>query len=474
MDRRVPLVAMAGLLAGAIAASLFLFGGEPNPVEGEDAGFVVVETDARNEALPPAQSGAPHVVVVLGCTVRRDQVSPYGGHPEATPFLSELAARGTLFEDPIAAAPWTRAASAAILTGHHALELGMVEPGPDRNERRLPGSVETLAERFRAAGYTTVGASTNPNLNAAFGFAQGFDRYVQLRQLWRDNMVKLDGTDILSDLVAQIDTRPDPDRPLYLQVMLVDAHAPFDPPAEDLAPVREDGVPDEVNRYRGELRGLDRSIRALHDALVERGFTDDRTLFVFASDHGEGLLYPPHHGRSHGRYLYNSAVETAWIAAGPGVAVGHRVAGPASQVDIAPTLLGFLGLPGPDGEGLDLSAALRGGAETGRDIAYTDTWFMTADRAGSYDRGLACMRSFSEEAVDDAPTGRFVSGCYDRVGDPHQLAPVEPTPDDRMVGLIRWRSDTSRRAPSGEVVEVGSELDEQLRALGYAQQEGTP
>jgi NHS family xanthosine MFS transporter len=39
----------------------------------------------------------PNVVMVIGCTVRRDQLTPYGGPAHTTPLLASLAAQGTRF-----------------------------------------------------------------------------------------------------------------------------------------------------------------------------------------------------------------------------------------------------------------------------------------------------------------------------------------------------------------------------------------
>ena len=67
---------------------------------------------AQPDATPvPLPSTLPNVVVMLGCTVRKDQMSPYGADSFITPRLDALAKSGTLFDDVIAAAPWTRAAS---------------------------------------------------------------------------------------------------------------------------------------------------------------------------------------------------------------------------------------------------------------------------------------------------------------------------------------------------------------------------
>ena len=138
----------------------------------------------------PVDLATTNVVLIVGCTVRRDQVGVYGGPAGVTPFLDRFATQGTVFEDPIAAAPWTRAAGAAIHTGRHALSVGLVEPGPGLNERRLPADVDTIAERFASAGYHVIGGTSNPNLNQVFGFGQGFSAYVEPAQTWKQDRAK--------------------------------------------------------------------------------------------------------------------------------------------------------------------------------------------------------------------------------------------------------------------------------------------
>ena len=468
------MVAGVGLAGGAV-----WFGDSPAPAvtdgrsgaRAHDERTVVLAGAIPHGVAPP---DSPNVVLVLGCTVRRDQVTPYGGHPAVTPFLAEMATEGAVLADPIAAAPWTRAASAALLTGHHPVGLGLVEPGPDRNDRVLPAGVQTLAERFAAHGYTTVGATGNPNLNAVYGFEQGFDRYLQPRALWRENRAKLSGRALLHDLFEVLDTRPAADRPLYLQVMFVDAHAPWLAEPEEIGRVRDPAVPKALWPYRAGLRRLDDSVRALWAGLNERGFTADNTVLMFASDHGEGLSTPSHHGRSHGRYLYPSAVHAAVLAMGEGIPAGHRVHGPASGVDLAPTLLGLAGLSAsfetPDPP-VDLSPALRGERDTtGRDRAFSDTWFMTADRTAFYETGRACMTSFASQPTP-GPTGVFTPGCYDRGADPEfRRAESNASADSE---LASWRTEQLDAAArwGTSTATPDADLDRQLEALGYVQRE---
>ena len=127
---------------------------------------------------------APHVVLLIGCTWRADQLGPWGGRPDVAPTLSRLAAQGVVFERTIAQAPWTRPAAAAILTGRYPDDLGITEPSFGPNHRGLPASAHTLPERLHEAGWSTVAVVSNPNLSSLWGFDQGFDVYVEAFPEW--------------------------------------------------------------------------------------------------------------------------------------------------------------------------------------------------------------------------------------------------------------------------------------------------
>jgi arylsulfatase len=400
---------------------------------------------------------------VIGCTVRRDQTSMYGGPADATPFLASVAAEGARFEDLVTAAPWTRAASTAILTGHHPIEVGMAEPGPGRDERVLPDRVTTLAEHLHAAGWATAGLSTNPNLNRIYGFGQGFDVYRELARLWREDGVKMPGGDAADQAVALLDELP-PGVPFYLQVVLVDAHAPF---AADPGPFAAEGVPDEVARYRASLRQLDDAVARLDRALRARGHGPDDTVLAFTNDHGDGLSFPANQGASHGRYLGPAAVAGAVVLRGPGVARGQVVHGLASQVDLAPTLSALVGAPPFPGTGSDWSAAVRGSSDgTDRTRAFTETWFKDADRAAVYTPDEACQLDFAP--VDGAAGAPFVDGCFRRASDPFGESPFA---DDDLLQVLRdWRRERLADAAAfGPVDRVTPDdaTDAELEALGY-------
>lgn len=459
-------------------------GSPPGPLQDpEDATPVDPPAHAAARmAPPPAEPGPPvtpvapptsppHVVLVMGCTLRRDQLGLYGAPGDPSPFLDALARRGVAFDDTLVAAPWTRAAATAILTGSHAAHVGLAEPGPGRNERRLREEVVTLAERMDDLGYLTVGATANPNLREEYGFAQGFDLYQPgLPRQWDR---KMPGTDVVERILPGLGAAhaAHPDQPVFLQLMLLDPHMPRFLVGERMARFVDPEEPARLAAYRAHVRAMDDALAGLERGLASAGIRPEDTLWVFLSDHGEGMSYPAHHGYAHGQYLMPGVVHGVWLMRGPGVAEGQQVRGVASQVDVVPTLLGALGHPlaaDDDLDGRDLSAAARGERGlTERPMAFVDTWFATSARAAVVTADHLCQRDFgSGDRIRSK--GRFDEGCFDRRADPLLTTPVGG--QDRLVDtLVAWRERAERRLEALPAVRatVDDAVDEQLEALGY-------
>ncbi|MBX2803008.1 MAG: sulfatase [Myxococcales bacterium] len=472
MNRTWTAVGVALLALGGLVAVVWsVWGTGASGRQQADPTEVVMDPLRGPRATPPAD--AKSLVLVVACTLRKDQTSIHGAPPEITPFLSELAEAGTHFSDVITAAPWTRASATALLTGHHPISVGMVEEGMQRNERRLPSSVVTLAEQLRDHGWSTLGVTANPNLNDVYGFHQGFDSYRQLEQLWRARPIKVPGH-LLIPRVEEALATVERGRPLFLQVVLIDAHAPFQAPARLTEQLALPDIPRAVASYRAVVHALDASIRKLDEALRRHGYTEENTILAVVNDHGEGLSWPEHHGRSHGRFLAPSTVGGVFLLRGPGVASGHVVSGITSGVDVMPTLLSLLGVPTVNGPGHDLAEHVRGQASVSpRTHAFTDTWYTNSSRAGVYTDDKACQLDFLKN--DDPRGAGFEDGCFDRLADPLHERPYKDL--ELLLELRRWRRDRvleARALPPTPRAEVGKGLSRQLEALGYVDGDDSP
>jgi len=418
--------------------------------------------------LPP--SDAPDIVLVIGCTVRRDQLTPYGGPTETTPYLAALAEKGALFTDALATSSWTRESVAGLLTGTPAASLGLADERPSPSERMLVPEATTLAEILSASGWLTLGVTANPNLNTDYGMAQGFDRYRDaVRERGFATRNKIEGPEAISAAAALLDARTDAERerPFHLQVVLVDAHTPRVVGTEERARFADPTVPLLVQEYRATLRRVDDAVKRL-DAMVAARAADRDVLFVFVNDHGEGLSLPAHHRGGHGKTMYDTAVAMPWILRGPGIPAGLRVEGLASGEDVLPTILGLAGVPPPEVPGRDWSTRVRGERQgpTDRARAFALSMFHGGNVDGIWTADRQCQHDHGSVGVEAPP---LLVGCVDRATDPWFLAPFD---DPQLRGeLDAWRAarlaEGARHAVQDAPASGGTRG--QLEALGYVE-----
>ena len=417
-----------------------------------------------------ARRPPPNVVFILGCTLRRDQLSPYEAPPEVSPFLTEVRQQGTLFTDLVASSSWTKESSTAIFTGHQAATVGMTEPARKHSTRILPERLTTLAEHLQAAGYDTFGVTANPHLNSLYGFDQGFAAYEDTSSRGFSTKAKISGKQVVAKGLAFLDSRPqDAAQPFYLQLVLIDPHQPAKIAHKLSKPFQREGVSERLADYRATVHLVDDALRTLDEGLRERGFTPENTLFVLVADHGEGLNEPEHHRQQHGRVLYSSLTSVPWILRGPGVAADHTVTGLASHLDVLPTVLDLAGLETPPLQGQSWATAVAGWrSATSRSRAFTETWYFGANRAAILTDETACQRDWGSVGITE---DTFVEGCFDRIADPQWSAVIEPD-HALMTELESWRAENTAAYEAGGPAEDASEAvgtREQLKALGYVE-----
>jgi arylsulfatase A-like enzyme len=103
------------------------------------------------------QTQHPDIVLLVLDTQRADRLSCYGHPGEISPFLDELAAESTRFQNAVAAAQWTIPSHASMFTGVYPRVHNTVQ-----SYSVLPPSLPTVAERLRDAGYYTAAFCNNP------------------------------------------------------------------------------------------------------------------------------------------------------------------------------------------------------------------------------------------------------------------------------------------------------------------------
>jgi arylsulfatase A-like enzyme len=431
---------------------------------------------------PPAQLAMargggrrPNLLVYLVDALRRDGLGCYGNPRPVSPHFDQLAEEGTVFDDAVAQAAWTRTAVASLFTGLDAGSHGVLT-----NRHALADSAVTVAERLRGAGYRTFALIANGNIGRKLGFHQGFDVMWQRLSGRRHRAAAMSG-----ELLQWLDTTAAGARPFFAYVHVVEPHGPYEP----IEPFRSRfarGVPAGLGS-RPSLREIELAsqppseqtrarLRALYDAEVaasdaafgelrtglERRGLWANTVVVVLADHGEEFF---EHGRwEHGSTLHEETLSIPLLVRVPGLGAGRRRVRMAQQVDLAPTFLELAGEPpaaGLDGESLLPAMA---GAEPLPPPPPARSYQRFADylESGVTTGGFRLVRTRWDH-------GSTAVKLYDRRADRQELRDVHaalPITAAFLDSVLRWppHGGGALVRPAGR---LDRETEEQLRALGY-------
>ena len=472
--------------------------------------------DART-AAPTRPQG---VILVWMDTLRRDHLPMYGYARPTAPALARIAAEGTVFEDCVAQATWTKASGPSILTGLYPSTHGV-----QSFSGLLPSSATTIAEAYRQAGYSTLGLETIQFVGKFSNQHQGFEELHEPGSFPerqggppRPGSTKAARTE-MDRLLPWLSAHRDV--PFFVLLHLSDPHSPFSPypPYDSMfgdprgrqdheqqrekvrpfianANMRRFGMPsrDELVRagvdperfianekdgYDGSIRLMDAELGRLRERLGELGL-DRRTLIVFLADHGEEFL---EHGRTfHNQSIYGELTNVPLFFWWPGgLPAGTRVPETVELVDVVPTLLELSGLAAPKGiQGDSLVSLMRGGpgARAG--------WPRPAitEAAGRPDPSVTTTEESYALSLDGWKLAHHVVRApdrpefelFDRRKDPLDTTDLAAQHPEIVARLSReleaWQrmARSARLKPDSELASTvsGEEL-ERLRALGYVQ-----
>jgi choline-sulfatase len=368
-----------------------------------------------------AGAGArPNIVLLMADQLAASFLPCHGHETVRAPNLTALAGGGTAFESAYCASPLCAPSRSAMLAGRPPSAIGVYD-----NAAELPAAVPTIAHVLRAEGYHTALAGkmhfVGPDQLHGFEerlttdvYPAGFDwtpdwRLPSTTRLpWYHNMNSVRGTGVREaamqtayddevcfravERLRELSLRPDR-RPFFLVASFTNPHDPWEVRRRhwdayrddeirlpDVAPLPRDQADPHSLRLR-DMYGLDERpladdevLRARHGYYAAITYMDERagevldvlaatglegeTVVVFTADHGEmagerGLWYKM-------SFLDGSA-RIPFLWRGPGI-VCQAIAGPVSQLDLAPTLAELAGAapPGTGFAGRSLVPALRG------------------------------------------------------------------------------------------------------------------
>jgi arylsulfatase A-like enzyme len=295
------------------------------------------------------------VILISVDALRPDHMSCYGYPRKTTPHLDKLAARGVNFMDATSLIPLTTPSLSTLFASRPPALTGST-----RNGLSLLSNNETLPQILRGQGYTTAAVVSEwPLHGSRSGLKTSFDIYQDrlMRKYALGLKIERDARWVTHR--AQADLQAGLPEPFFLWLHYADPHRPHHtqldfsfphPPGDDSKPTRV------RDRYDSEVAHADRWIGVLLDDLQARGLLDN-SLVIILSDHGEGL--GEHFFFGHGRRLYQNILHIPLILAGPNLPPGKQIKAPVQMLDIAPTVLAYLGLPkGAGMQGRNLMAAI--------------------------------------------------------------------------------------------------------------------
>jgi arylsulfatase A-like enzyme len=416
------------------------------------------------------------VLILTIDTLRADHLSAYGYERPTTPRLDRVIRSGAIFTQARTVEPLTGPALCAMITSTYPHENGAT-----RNGLRMRVGLDSLPKLLRAAGYRTAAVVSNWTLRDKLtGMGEHFDDFEEVikHKRWFGLFSgEAAGDQVTDRAIEWIEHRAAEDaaQPFLLWVHYVDPHAPYVKHKayfERLGIAKTRGKLSIGDRYDTEIAYVDEQSGRFLDRFEELGLADG-ALMVFAADHGESL--GEHDYVGHGRHLYEPSLHIPMSVSWPGRIEPQEIAAPASNIDLAPTIAGLLGIEAPEAfRGYDWTAVL-GGADPPEDRAtrhqahrgavLTRHDSDAARRAGLLEVGLVAGR------LKDILRKGSIRRRFDLTADPSELVNLAEPRSEPTGDLRAWmeRVDSGLQdADQAPTQELDDETIERLRALGYA------
>lgn len=446
---------------------------------------------AQTPQIEPRSESRPNIILVVCDALRADRVGALRNNVPLMPNLQNFADSSWNYTNTRVQATWTKPSMATIFTSlypeTHQVLYGIhdtIYEGQPPRADVLPDSLETMASFLRTNEYATAGIQTNANINAAFGFDQGFDSYTFHKY------PEYRATQVTNEAIATLETlRP----PFFLYAHYMDPHAPYDPPVSFRKKIGPEPELTETDRdlmkdygasyidrilyeigltnerafgnlskageayieycYDGETLYLDSELARLMSYVKENL---PNTIVVITADHGEELW--DHGSIGHAKTVYEELTRVPLIIQVPGEPP-RVIDAPVETVDILPTIAALLGMePRTGWQGRNISNPES--LDTERPI-YSST---QASIPGSNVDLAAVVRSNNKLILHRESSS---ADYFDLAADPEEANPLGTITSADALNQL-WSSHMNAQRPVDRATtEVDSETVEAIKAIGY-------
>lgn len=466
-------------------------------------GFSSVGDDNNIEiAAYGSVENRPNVIVILLDSVRYDRLDADFNNIYFDK-LDSVVQDAVVYSNVYATSFWTKPAVASLMASVFPSEHAVMDYSSVLKAKSI-----TLAEKLDGHGYRTSAFSTNTNIMAGFGFAQGFDhfKYIQppaalfgsynvfkLRRVFQlENKLKALIRDVrgwdwpayyyaeyLTDTVLEWINANQSER-FFIYIHYMDPHSPYyeHPYNDNFAyTIREPHTEADLNYmtelYNGELTYSGNHVRRLIDDLKDKNLYDS-TMIIITADHGEELY--DHYAWDHIMSMYDELIHIPLIIKYP----NNQWAGTVdssliSQVDIAPTILDYIGIEAP--ESWHGYSFINGARE--REYVLSQWRGIQSIRTKRY-KYMFTSEDYALKRLE-TPRLKYIEkravfpehNFFDLISDPHEKDNLYGTSlaDSVITRMLETVDSTLLMKLSGVAVTdttaIGEATKSRLRALGY-------
>ena len=321
-----------------------------------------------------------NVLLLTVESLRADQLRAYGGNRDVMPALEKLANEARVFLNTYTQSSHTNYATITPLSSHYPLRSATAHAYP-----KNPTYPRVLIyDVLKAMGYrTAIFSSSNENWGGMINYLEtgSLDRFIHAANSKKPTYLMQGDTGFAiwareTKHAGSLDDRSTVDEAIqwiadlgneafFVAMNLQNSHLPYPVPPDfprrfgpakldftiRFAHFPKDKIQVVKDVYADSLAYVDVQIGRLFQYLKAKNKWEN-TVVVITGDHGQAFY--EHGFASHASAIFNEVMSVPLLIRAPGLKAGleHRLA---QHVDIAPSILGLLGLPvHPSFQGIDL------------------------------------------------------------------------------------------------------------------------
>lgn len=426
-------------------------------------------------AAPAVLAEEPKAIVIITVdALRADRLSSYGYPRPTSPAIDELLGDGVRFEAARTNEPLTSPSMCSMITG-----LEPQEHAATRNGLRMREGLDSLPKILAGHGWRTAAFVSNWTLKDNLTrLGEHFDHYGEVftRRRWfgllNSEATAEDVTDEALDWVSG-HSGSDPATPFFLWIHYVEPHAPYRFHSEYATRLGiTDQDPKRSDRYDTEIAAVDQAVARLVGG-IENHVSPDEMIVVFAADHGESLGEHDYWG--HGRYLYEPSLRIPLGMKWKGTIEQRVIHRQATILDIAPTILGLLGLEIPGiYPGISWTVPAKGGELPSERVicyqAHKGAVHGEHDNDRKRSKGLLSVGVVHESRKEILRVKKNNHMLFDLAADPAEIESLveeNGPPSDPLLECLGSISEGLGALDRLTSKRLDDETVEQLKALGY-------